>query len=223
MKRNRFGRAKILTLDEFSQLMYEGFPEGSTTTARNRALFAVCFFTACRIQEAVTLHYKDVFSGPGRVHNVLLIRKSNTKGKLRSRELPIGDELRTFLLAYNPKPSLYLFPNQEGSFLSKDYASVLLRRACRRIGLEGVSTHSFRRTALTTLSNQGVPLRVIQEISGHTNLEQLYAYLEVRDDQVRGAIAGLSMMSPVPHHKKIEERISEERFPDDAETKNRPF
>ena len=203
--------------------MYEGFPEKSTTSARNRALFAVCFFTACRIQESVTLHYKDVFHSPGRPHNMLLIRKPNTKGKLRSRELPISDELRSFLLAYNPEPSEYLFPNEEGGFISKDYASVILRRACRRIGLEGVSTHSFRRTALTTLSNQGVPLRVIQEISGHTNLEQLYAYLEVADDQVRGAIAGLSMMSPVLHQREIEEIMPEETFPDDAETKNRHF
>ncbi|MHC5831432.1 MAG: tyrosine-type recombinase/integrase, partial [Nostoc sp.] len=58
-------------------------------------------------------------------------------------------------------------------------------------------THSFRRTALTQMSNAGIPLRVIQEISGHRNLEQLQRYLEVSDDQVLGAAAALSMLSPV--------------------------
>ncbi len=64
-----------------------------------------------------------------------------------------------------------------------------------RVGIEGGSTHSFRRTGLTQLSNAGIPLRVIQEISGHNNLEQLQKYLEVKPEQIRGAIAALSMIS----------------------------
>jgi integrase/recombinase XerD len=45
------------------------------------------------------------------------------------------------------------------------------------------------------MSNAGIPLRIIQEISGHSNLEQLQHYLEVKPDQVKGAIASLSMLS----------------------------
>jgi hypothetical protein len=70
-----------------------------------------------------------------------------------------------------------------------------LREAFSRIGIEGASTHSFRRTALTQMSNAGIPLRIIQEISGHSNLEQLQRYLDVKPDQVKGAIASLSMLS----------------------------
>jgi integrase/recombinase XerD len=47
------------------------------------------------------------------------------------------------------------------------------------------------------MSNAGIPLRVIQEISGHRNLEQLQKYLEVSDQQVLGAAASLAMLSPV--------------------------
>jgi integrase/recombinase XerD len=72
-----------------------------------------------------------------------------------------------------------------------------LRKAIKRVGLIGVSSHSFRRTALTMMSDNGTPLRVIQEVSGHRNLEQLQAYIEVRDEQVLGAVTGLSMLSPV--------------------------
>jgi len=61
----------------------------------------------------------------------------------------------------------------------------------------GISTHSFRRTGLTQLSNVGIPLRVIQEISGHRDLAQLQRYLEVKPEQVRGAVAALSMLSHV--------------------------
>jgi integrase/recombinase XerD len=58
-----------------------------------------------------------------------------------------------------------------------------------RVGLQGVSTHSFRRTALTQMSSAGVPLRHIQEISGHDNLANLQRYLEVSPEQRRDAVA----------------------------------
>lgn len=47
------------------------------------------------------------------------------------------------------------------------------------------------------MSNAGIPLRVIQEISGHRNLDQLQKYLEASDEQVLSAAASLAMLSPV--------------------------
>ncbi len=47
------------------------------------------------------------------------------------------------------------------------------------------------------MSDTGIPLRVIQEVSGHRTLDELQKYLEVRPEQVKGAIAALSMLSPV--------------------------
>jgi integrase/recombinase XerD len=47
------------------------------------------------------------------------------------------------------------------------------------------------------MSDAGIPLRVIQEVSGHRTLDELQKYLEVKPEQVRGAIATLSMLSHV--------------------------
>ena len=47
------------------------------------------------------------------------------------------------------------------------------------------------------MSNEGIPLRIIQEISGHRSLAALQKYLEVSPEQVRGAVSSLSMLSPV--------------------------
>ena len=58
-----------------------------------------------------------------------------------------------------------------------------LRAACRATGIEGVSTHSFRRSALTLASSAGVPTRTIQLLSGHSSLEQLQRYIDVSDEQ----------------------------------------
>jgi len=65
------------------------------------------------------------------------------------------------------------------------------------------------------MSDNRVPLRVIQEVSGHRNLEQLQTYIEVRDEQVLGAVTGLSMLSPIPQAEKyiypgLEEKPTQE-------------
>jgi hypothetical protein len=92
--------------------------------------------------------------------------------------------LRILLTNYHPGwKEVYLFPGRFGGHLDPDSADKALRKAIKRVGLIGVSSHSFRRTALTMMSDNGTPLRIIQEVSGHRNLEQLQAYIEVRGAQ----------------------------------------
>lgn len=192
MKIDRHGKAKILTPVEIQLLFNRG-----TNSKRDRTLFGICLYTGTRINECVTLRLIDVYDTLGRVRPELIIRKGNTKNKLATRTIPVLEELRLLLSNHNSSAdNPYLFPGKDGKgHLHPDSGARLLKQACRKIGLIGVSSHSFRRTALTTMSNAGIPLRIIQEISGHRNLQQLQKYLEVKPDQVRGAIASLSMLS----------------------------
>jgi integrase/recombinase XerD len=175
------------------------FTSGLQTTLY-RCLFATALFSAARINEVCTLLTEDVFDKQGRVRSHLTIRKSHTKRQLGTRTIPIIADLRAFLVAYYPEAgSPYLFPGRYDlrGHLNPDSAARVLRKACQTVGIEGVSTHSFRRTALTQMSNQNIPIRVIAAYSGHRDLAQLNAYLEVKDEQVLGAAASLSMLSPV--------------------------
>lgn len=192
MKRSRHGRAKILTPTEIQLLFNQGLE-----SIRDLALFGFCLYTACRINEACTQLTEDAYDSTGAVRPYMTIRKGNSKGKLASRTLPTSEDLRQLLAQYRPlSGDKYLFPGRHGkNHLHPDSASFILRKACRSIGLDGVSTHSFRRTALTQMSDANIPFRVIAEVSGHHNLTQLHAYLEVRPDQVKGAIASLSSLS----------------------------
>jgi integrase/recombinase XerD len=194
MKIDRHGRAKILTQSEIQLLFNKGLESN-----RDRALFGVCLFTACRINEACTLRTVDVYDTAGRARTHLIIRKGNTKGKLATRTIPVIADLRSLLTTYHPgEGQVYMFPGRfSGTHINPDSAARILRRACQRVEIEGVSTHSFRRTALTNMSDTGVPLRIIQEVSGHRDLSQLQNYLEVQDSQVLGAVSGLAMLSPV--------------------------
>ena len=87
----------------------------------------------------------------------------------------------------------HLFSGRHGrGHLHPTSADAILREACDKIGLEGVSTHSMRRTALTVMHRAGIPLGVLQKISGHRSLQALQKYLEVSEEQVELAIASLS-------------------------------
>ena len=176
MKVQGNGQAKVLTPAELMLLFTEGL-----TTPRDRALFGVCLFTGCRISEALGLRRADVGTA------VMPFRRGMTKGKLMPREVGISAGLRGLLAEYEGGV-VWLFPGVRGP-LSRFMADRVLRLACERVGLEGVSTHSFRRTALTQMHNAGVPLRHIQEISGHRSLATLQRYLEVSTEQKIQAIS----------------------------------
>ncbi len=203
VKIDRHGQAAILSQCEIERLFNDGF-----TNDRDRALFGVCLYTACRVAEACSMHVTDVYDGKGKVRPELILRKSNTKGKLATRTIPVIEDLRLLLTAYRPPDGhTFLFPGRHDSHkwkhIAPESASRILREACDRAGLIGVSTHSFRRTALTQMSNAGIPLRVIQTISGHRSLATLQRYLEVSPDQVRGALSSLGTLSyvkKVPFH-----------------------
>lgn len=191
----RHGQAAVLSQPEIERLFNEGFQ-----TDRDRALFGFCLYTACRIAEACSMQSEDVYTSRGVVRSFINIRKGNTKGKLATRTIPVIEDLRRLLSIWHPHAGpTYLFPsrhpNHHWKHIHKDSAIALLQAAFKRVGIEGASSHSFRRTALTQMSAAGVPLRVIQEISGHRTLTELQKYLEVSESQVRGAVASLSVLS----------------------------
>lgn len=201
MKIERHGQGKILSPEEIQLLFNEGL-----LGERDRCLFGICLYTACRINEACTLHRVDVYDKKGSVRAELIIRKHHTKGKLATRCIPIGEDLRELLVTYKPPATQqYMFPGRWGKgHINPMSASRILKEAFERIGIEGASTHSLRRTALTTMSNNGIPLRIIQEVSGHRSLEVLEQYLAVRGEQVKGAIASLAQLSYVNKIVKVD-------------------
>lgn len=286
MKVNGHGQAKVLTPEERDLLFTKGF-----LCARDKALFAFCYFTACRISEARQTRYTDIFFDDC-VNQKVVIRKGVTKGQQATRSIPTNLKLAQFLEEYIqdsrelleikqavgnwdhkslqcssifssenepicPKcanrdittagesrgirmyrcrnclyrfqaktaflkyPELksaairlgvynsfsygflflnplnpYLFPGSEGNgCMSRSTPKGIFKDACKRVGIVGASTHSFRRTALTEMNKARVTLRTIQKISGHQRLHNLQKYLEVSREQCVEAIGYLPHFS----------------------------
>jgi integrase/recombinase XerD len=207
MKINGHGQSKVLTVAEIDKLFAWGF-----ANSRDRALFGICLHTGCRISEALALKVNDLQAG------YITLRKRTTKGKKATRSIPINDKLQALLEPYldECRPESFLFPGHHNAKTSKQMtraaADLILKDACLRVGLIGVSTHSFRRTALTQMHNAGIPLRVIQRISGHSSLAALQRYLEVDDEQIVDAVKIIGSKNPPPRARQFSPRQEIELF-----------
>ena len=166
--------------------------------ARNpnlRAIFSFARGTAPRISEVLSLRFENVTS----THVVL--PKRIVKGKKKTREVPINDRLAQEFHRYRewwvtkygkqPEGGDYLFPSRDGDasekYLTRAAAHIALAKVCRRLDIEGASTHSWRRTSLTNANDKGVALSILKSISGHSSLDMLSRYLQTSDAQKKVA------------------------------------
>jgi integrase/recombinase XerD len=185
-KNHRNGQAEIWTPQQFASILAELRPN-------MRALFAVCYYCGCRVSEARQLQAADIVAdSPSETRrDRIVFRRATTKTK-RTRAVPIHPQLQAILAAVELPTRGYLFPGQSGDRpLTRQTADKALREACDRLGYEGYSTHSFRRTWATTLDRKGTRQRVIQHLGGWSSLAALQRYLEVDEDEVESAIANL--------------------------------
>lgn len=91
---NRNGQAKVLTESEITNLFDCGFK-----CARDKALFAIAFYTACRVSEARQMHLIDAFH-KDIVRDDIIIRKAHTKGQQATRTIPTHPNLKKILQEY---------------------------------------------------------------------------------------------------------------------------
>jgi integrase/recombinase XerD len=55
-------------------------------------------------------------------------------------------------------------------------------------GLEGASSHSGRRTFLTTLANKGTAIHILKTLAGHRSISTTAAYLYSSPSQLKAAV-----------------------------------
>ena len=81
----------------------------------------------------------------------------------------------------------YLFSTQKSARFSANTATQHLKQLYDRAGILGASSHSGRRTWLTTLSQKGVSVFVLADMAGHRSIQTTQRYVTVNDEMKRNA------------------------------------
>lgn len=182
MKFERKGKARKLNAGEINEIL-------NTLKEPHHTIFSIQRYTGCRIGEVIQIKKKDINLNNNRINLEIF----KTKGKKEYRQLLIHDKLYPVLKTYidTYKPINYLFtgktkgkinPNKHITAQSCDKA---LRLACLYLDIEGVSTHSFRRTVIKNIWDkmEKKDARLLASFTGHKSINSLFQYLEVTEEE----------------------------------------
>ena len=190
MKKDRKGRAKVLTSDQVDQVI------NFLPSALHKTIALTLRISGARISEVIQLRWEDLDN------EELQFPREITKKQLDTREIPIEEDYYNQMMIWKsewaalkgrqPSKKDYIFPGRfNGSHITSRSFMYAHEEALERAEISKATTHSYRRTQLTQLHKKGVPLKVVQSLSGHRSLDTLSRYLEVSDQDKREAVKHL--------------------------------
>ena len=172
----------VETADVFKLLATfdEIFADKPWVAKRDRALFTLIYGAGLRISEALSLTPTS-FSG-----DTLRILGKGSKERIVPLLPIVKDEVEKYIKAapFDLPPRLPLFRGEKGAGLSARVAQRDMETARSRLQLSHTATpHALRHSFATHLLSNGVDLRTIQELLGHSSLSttQLYTKVDMRE------------------------------------------
>jgi integrase/recombinase XerD len=150
---------------------------------RSTVAFMLSVGLGLRAKELAALRWTDVFDAHGGLREVLHLKAAYTKGA-KTRDVYLSSpKLRQALIEYRSRsqpsdPTSPLFRSQKGGNLSPSSMARFLKCLYREAGLPTASSHSGRRTLITSLAERGIDLKAISAIAGHTNVRTTALYVE---------------------------------------------
>ena len=187
-------QAKILTKAQQEAVL--AYLAKTRNPIRNRVIFLLSAKAGLRAKEIACLTWSMVSDAEGRLEDAISLTNIASKGKRGGRLIPLNKELRTALGAWKEVCSSSASPfviATERAPRTSSYAIVnMFAGWYRELGFSGASSHSGRRTAITTwarrISSVGGSLRDVQLLAGHSALGTTQRYIEGSEDAKRRVV-----------------------------------
>jgi site-specific recombinase XerD len=147
---------------------------------RDRAMILVLLRTGVRIGELLNLRVSDVYLRERKIH--LVVGEKNRTGRVVYLSLDACRALQEWMRKREEEKPL-LFYGQGRNSLSYTAARAMFQRYLKKAGIgeKGYSLHGLRHTCATELLNAGMRIECLQQVLGHSNLEQTRRYARLTD------------------------------------------
>ena len=185
-------QAKTLTATETRRVL--DYVATRPHAERNRAMFLTMLYAALRVKECASLRYADVLDADGKIKAEIYLSAEQTKGS-KTGTVFVSDKLRKELQAYvkavpykSITDKLFYSQKRPQDGWNSNTLCQFFHHLFRNVGIDGASSHSPRRTAITNLADKGVSVRVLQSIARHANISTTQCYIDVNDAMKRKAI-----------------------------------
>ena len=193
VKRNGHGQSAIISDIDYGRI------RKALKAKKSKLLLDIARYTGERWGALIQLQVEDVFDLDGKPRDYITfrasIRKAAPDGKRQTRQVPTHPHLKELLEGYPSPASGYLFesPIIAGKPISLRAADFMFRAAVYQAGLDhrGYSTHSTRRTFISSLYERGIDIHTIQKITGHSDLKSLVRYIDIHPDRIIAAVSVL--------------------------------
>lgn len=141
---------------------------------RDKLILALLYSSGLRVSEIVKIKKTDI----DLVERTLRIRGKGDKDRIvlfdENTKLLIEDYIQ------NNEDVEYLFVNRQNKPLTSRYIQLMIKKYAEEIGIDKkVTPHILRHSFATHLLRNGVDIRAIQQLLGHTNLSTTQIYTSV--------------------------------------------
>ncbi len=183
-------QAKTLTQTEIDQVLR--YTSKSRYAVRNRCLILTSFWSGMRVAEIAHLKMADVLNSDGTIKTEIRLSADQTKGD-QGRVVFIPQKLRDEFAGYlktrmmfNPEIPFFHTSNRLG--FSANSLCQWFFWTYKRAGINNASSHSGRRSFITSLATKGVGVRVLASLAGHKSITVTQRYIDVNDEMKRNAV-----------------------------------
>ncbi len=189
-KEQKMAQAKTLTPEELEQVL--NFISQRSFALRNRVMLLTGMWSGMRVSEIASLKVGDVLNTNGTVKAEVRLGADQTKGRHpRTVFLPqkLRDEIKVYLELR--KPTNYSHPLFVTAGRRGFTANVMTQHfywLFKKAGISGASSHTMRRSFITTLASKGIGVRVLASLAGHKSITVTQRYIDVHDDMKRNAV-----------------------------------
>lgn len=183
-------QAKTLTPAELDQTLQ--YIAQHKFALRNRVMLLTGTWSGMRVGEIASLSIGDVMNADRTVKAEVRLSAEQTKGRQpRTVFLPqkLRDELQGYLdMRPNAKMTDPLFVTAGRKRFTANVLTQHFYWLFQKAGIAGASSHSMRRTFITTLATKGIGVRVLASLAGHRSIAVTQKYIDVNDDMKRNAV-----------------------------------